>query len=180
MPRALQPENYFVIFMWRAAIVCQTSRFFLWEWTKLFMPASAMQRACTAPCWCSSSIEQFLHKVAENRLFQFIHTEIGWICISSQNNPEIWLHSIPNPWNEQFFSWLAARSCVLSVCEHSHSASTCARIGAFVWQCVCLSTFLLVFILEREAANLHGATGGYTELSPQLFSGYSQQFSGSP
>lgn len=39
---------------------------------------------------------------------------------------------------------------------------------------VCLSTFLLVFILEREAANLHGATGGYTELSPQLFSGYSQ------
>lgn len=45
---------------------------------------------------------------------------------------------------------------------------------------VCLSTFLLVFILEREAAYLHGATGGYTELSAQLFSGYSQQFSGSP
>lgn len=49
------------------------------------------------------------NKVAENRLSQFIHTEIGWICISSQNNPEIWLHSIPNPWKEQFFSWLPAK-----------------------------------------------------------------------
>ncbi|KAI9523199.1 hypothetical protein NQZ68_029204 [Dissostichus eleginoides] len=26
-----QPENWFVIFMWRAALACQTSRFFLWE-----------------------------------------------------------------------------------------------------------------------------------------------------
>lgn len=29
------------------------------------------------------------NKVAENRLFQFIYTEMGWICISSQNNHEI-------------------------------------------------------------------------------------------
>lgn len=29
------------------------------------------------------------NKVAENRLLQFIHTEMGRICISSQNNPEI-------------------------------------------------------------------------------------------
>lgn len=29
------------------------------------------------------------NKVAENRLFQFIQIEIWWICISSQNNPEI-------------------------------------------------------------------------------------------
>lgn len=54
----------------------------------------AMHRASTAPYWCESATAPSAYpqrgkKCAENRLFQFIHAEMGWICISSKNNPEI-------------------------------------------------------------------------------------------
>ena len=144
MPRALQPENCFVIFMWRAAFVCQTSRFFLWERAN----CSCQPRQCTGHLLPPAGVRLLLfnfhsqNKVAENRLFQFIHTEIGWICISSQNNPEIWLHSIPNPWNEQFFSWLPASSCA-SVCV---CVCACTCLTVFVWHvCFCLYLCLCVF-----------------------------------
>lgn len=56
---------------------------------------SCQPRQCTGHLLPPAGVHLLLfnfysqNKVAENRLFQFIHTEIGWICISSQNNPEI-------------------------------------------------------------------------------------------
>ena len=90
-------------------------------------------------------------KVAENRLFLFIHTEIGWICISSQNNPEIWLHSIPQPLEQKLFIFLLASSqeyieCVSmhTLWVHLHSLVCLWRMCAFVY--ISVSLFALVNI----------------------------------
>lgn len=82
------------------------------------------------------------NKVTENRLFQFIHTEIGWICISSQNNPEIWLHSIPQPLEWTIFL-LAPRQ---ELCFESEKNVLHVGWCAFVARML-LSTFLSVYVL---------------------------------
>lgn len=74
--------------MWRAASVRQTSRFILWEQDVVAL-INAQGVYCPLlehSAYCSVFTQ---NKVAENRLFQFIYTEMGWICISSPNNPEI-------------------------------------------------------------------------------------------
>lgn len=90
-PRGLQPGNCSVIFMWRSASVCQTSRFILWDQFRTILASLGIAQGAYCPLlehrtYCFVLIQ---NKVAENRLFQFIHTKMGWICISSQNNPEI-------------------------------------------------------------------------------------------
>lgn len=48
--------------MWRAASVCQTSRFIQWEQARPPVPPSAMHRTPTAPCWNIGPIVPFLLK----------------------------------------------------------------------------------------------------------------------
>lgn len=145
MPRVVQPENYFVMFMWRSAFVYQN--------LLVFPRGTSWTMQCIGQLLPPSGVDLILfnfhiqNKVAENRLFLFIHTEMGWICISSQNNPEIWLRSVPPPLKQTYFSVGFQPAVHSSVWTCTYCKYTCIH-----W-CACgggvlLSTFLSLYLLR--------------------------------
>lgn len=145
MPRALQPENCFVIFMWRAAFVCQTSRLILWERAEAVMPAATMHRASTAPCWRKFSIVQFTLPRTK-----WLRIDCSNLFIprwgGSVSRPKITLKSdyiqFRTPRNEQFspgFQPGAARlrACVRA-CTHAHMLAHSCRLCLHFFFPVCV------------------------------------------
>lgn len=136
MPRALQPENCFVIFMWRAAFVCQTSRLILWEWAEAVMPAATMLRASTAPCWHVFSIVQFTLPRTK-----WLRIDCSNLFIprwgGSVSRPKITLKSdyiqFRTPWNEQFSPGFQPGAARLRACVRAHMHMCCRTRAAFVY-----------------------------------------------
>lgn len=165
MPRALQPENCFVIFMWRAAFVCQTSRLILWERAEAVMPAATMHRASTAPCWRKFSIVQFTLPRTK-----WLRIDCSNLFIprwgGSVSRPKITLKSdyiqFRTPRNEQFSPGFQPGAARLRACVRvrAHMRICWRTRAAFVY----IFFFRSVCISEGEAARLHGAAGGYIEL----------------
>lgn len=148
MPRALQPENCFVIFMWRAAFVCQTSRLILWERARAVMPAATMHRASTAPCWRIFSI------------LQFTLPRTKWLRIDCSNlfiprwggsvsRPKITLKSdyiqFRTPRNEQFSPGFQPGAARLRACA-------CTQAHVLLHSCrLCLQFFFFgLCVFQRE------------------------------
>lgn len=132
MPRALQPEYCFVIFMWRAAFVCQTSRLILWERAGAVVPAATMHRASTAPCWRVFSIVQFTLPRTK-----WLRIDCSNLFIprwgGSVSRPKITLKSdyiqFRTPRNEQFSPGFQPGAERLRACAYAH---TCACVATLV------------------------------------------------
>lgn len=144
MPRALQPENCFVIFMWRAAFVCQTSRLILWEQAEAVMPAATMHRAFTAPCWRVFSIVQFTLPRTK-----WLRIDCSNLFIprwgGSVSRPKITLKSdyiqFRTPRNEQFSPDFQPGAVRLRACARVHMRMCCCTRAALVYIfffCLCV------------------------------------------
>lgn len=134
----MQPGNCFVIFMWRAAFVCQTSRFILWEWSR----ASCQPWQCTGYLLPPAGIYFYCSIFSPST--KWLRIDCSNLFIQrwggSVSHPKITLKSdyiqFLTPGTNIFFSRLPARYC----------AFLCVHACAYVLLCLCgMSGFVYIF-----------------------------------
>lgn len=176
MPRALQPENCFVIFMWRAAFVCQTSRFFQWGNGPNRVHAShsnAQGIYCpllvfTVYCLISTSRTKWLRIDCSNLFILRLGGSVSHPKITLKSD---YIQFLTPGTNFSFGSQpIAVHWCVSESCVCMCLCGSLAFV--YISRSVCVS--------EREATTLHGAVGGYPQLSRQLFCRHSRKHTNSP